>query len=111
MQGLLTAHEMWQRLAPPWMPEAVRRPDFTLRVLEALTPQGTRDSLDSERLELLGDGVLKGAAAKYVFRACPGSEGMMSLALCHLVSNGTLFRVAVVRCRPAPFPSAPRCEA
>eukprot|EP00892_Ulva_mutabilis_P005977 jgi/Ulvmu1/3751/UM174_0008.1 len=95
VEGLLAAHELWQRLMPPRVPEALRRPEFTLRVLEALTPQGTRDSLDSERLEFLGDGILKGIAAKHVFQTQGGSEGHMSLHLCRLVSNGTLFRVAV----------------
>lgn len=68
-----------------------------MRVLEALTPLGARDSIDSERLELLGDGVLKGAAAKHVFLTQGGDEGQMTLGLCRLVSNGTLFRVAIVR--------------
>lgn len=96
-QGLLVAHEVWVRLSPPWMPRPVRQPAFTLKVLEALTPQGTRDVIDSERYELLGDGVLKGMAARHVFQAGRGDEGQMSLALCRLVSNGTLHRVAVVR--------------
>ena len=91
------AHEVWVRLSPPWMPRPVRQPAFTLKVLEALTPQGTRDVIDSERYELLGDGVLKGMAARHVFQAGRGDEGQMSLALCRLVSNGTLHRVAVVR--------------
>ena len=64
-----------------------------------MTHRCCSDSIDFERYELLGDSFLKFAVAKFLFQKDGGgtNEGAMSVDLHRLVSNGTLYRAALVR--------------
>lgn len=71
------------------------------KVLEAITHRSCADAIDFERYELLGDSFLKFVTAQdlYATRNSSLDEGGMSLELHRRVSNGTLWRCAVV-CHP-----------
>jgi hypothetical protein len=99
LQGLLVAHELRERLRPKWLPRADT--PSSNKILEAITHRSCADSIDFERYELLGDAFLKFATANHLFKARKedADEGSLSLALHRRVSNGTLWRCAVVRFR------------
>jgi dsRNA-specific ribonuclease len=100
-QGLLVAHELRERLRPAWLPRA-EAPSAN-KMLEAITHRSSADSIDFERYELLGDAFLKFSTANHLYttRKEGADEGSLSLELHRRVSNGTLWRCAVVR---APVP-------
>ena len=97
LQGLLVAHELRERLRPAWLPKE-EAPSST-KILEAITHRSCADSIDFERYELLGDAFLKFASANHLYstRTEGADEGSLSLELHRRVSNGTLWRCAVVR--------------
>ena len=101
LQGLLVAHELRERLRPAWLPRA-EAPSAT-KILEAITHRSCADAIDFERYELLGDAFLKFATATHLYeaRGAGADEGNLSLELHRRVSNGTLWRCAVVRCANA----------
>jgi endoribonuclease Dicer len=66
--------------------------------MQAITHRNCADSVDYERYELLGDAFLKFATANHLYRTKEGAdEGILSLELHMHVSNGTLWRCAMVR--------------
>ena len=68
-----------------------RGPDNCL-ILQALTPTAANDSINLERLELLGDSLLKLVTTVYLFITRPmHHEGKLSEARAHRVSNISLF--------------------
>jgi dsRNA-specific ribonuclease len=96
--------ETKDRLLPAWIPPASA--PSAAKVMEALTPSSCRDVVDLERYEFLGDCVLKYSVACHVYRRnhTEWDEGMMTETLDKHVSNGTLFRCALV-CPKACIPS------
>lgn len=96
VQGLLVAHELRERLRPCWLPR--EEMPSTGKVLEAITHRSCSDAVDFERYEFLGDAFLKFAVASHLFssRGADASEGQLSVTLHRSVSNGTLWRCAVV---------------
>jgi hypothetical protein len=98
LQGLLVAHELRASLLPGWLPPLVWEAPFVLKILEAITTAGCRDSIDSERYELLGDAVLKLVSSVHVYKqeAHRCSEGEMTFLQNKYVSNKNLFNVALV---------------
>ena len=73
---------------------AKRGPDNGL-ILQALTPRGANDSIDLERLESLGDSLLKLSTSIYLFNTRTlDHEGKLSEARARRVSNVNLFCLA-----------------
>lgn len=71
-----------------------RGPDNGL-ILQALTPKGANDSIDLERLESLGDSLLKLCTSIYLFNTRTlDHEGKLSEARARRVSNVNLFCLA-----------------
>ena len=97
LQGLLVAHELRERLRPSWLPR--QDAPSSNKILEAITHRSCADSIDFERYELLGDAFLKFTTANHLYatRTESSDEGTLSLELHRRVSNGTLWRCAVVR--------------
>ena len=68
-----------------------RGPDNCL-ILQALTPRGANDSVNLERLELLGDSFLKLITSVYLYNSRPKNhEGKLSEARSRRVANINLF--------------------
>ncbi|NJR42272.1 MAG: hypothetical protein HC767_06060 [Akkermansiaceae bacterium] len=66
--------------------------------MQAITHRSCADSIDYERYELLGDAFLKFATANHLYTTQrDADEGILSTEMHRRVSNGTLWRCAVVR--------------
>ena len=75
-----------------------RGPDNGL-ILQALTPKGANDSINLERLELLGDSFLKLVTSAYLYNTRPADhEGKLSEARSRRVSNVNLFVLGKKKC-------------
>lgn len=87
--GLLTAQELLAELAPAQLPRALwPRPET---VLEALTGTACQEAFSYERMEMLGDAVLKFVTCDRLFELHPGAhEGRLALRKDAVVSNVAL---------------------
>lgn len=66
--------------------------------MQAITHRSCADSIDYERYELLGDAFLKFATANHLYTTTckDANEGILSTEMHRRVSNGTLWRAAIV---------------
>uniref|UniRef100_A0A0E0FXC3 Uncharacterized protein n=1 Tax=Oryza nivara TaxID=4536 RepID=A0A0E0FXC3_ORYNI len=67
-------------------------------ILEAITTLRCSEDFSMERLELLGDSVLKYAVSCHLFLKFPNKdEGQLSSIRCHMICNATLYKLGIER--------------
>uniref|UniRef100_A0A0D9V9B3 Uncharacterized protein n=1 Tax=Leersia perrieri TaxID=77586 RepID=A0A0D9V9B3_9ORYZ len=67
-------------------------------ILEAITSPRCSEDFSMERLELLGDSLLKYAVSCHLFLKYPNNnEGQLSSTRCHMICNATLYKHGIER--------------
>lgn len=68
-----------------------------VQLMEAFTAVGASEAVNLERLELLGDSLLKFVATLYIFATSPPAtdEGQLTYARVALISNSHLLRISL----------------
>ncbi len=87
-------HDLLAKLGLPELPEA-RFAEVAPRFVEAMTHSSAADGPNYERMEFLGDAVLKLAVSGLLFERLPeASEGVLTKIRARVVADATLAKVA-----------------